>query len=87
MTTHEERFSRSSAPSIVNSIGTCKCSIWDQKKSSKVMVTHQLVDVFHNLCHYHSIFGVSWSQEEKENDEKAYDGVGGVEVDELYQVA
>ena len=47
------------------------------------MVTHQLVDVFHNLCHYHGIFRVSWSQEEKENDEKAYDGVGGVEVDEL----
>ena len=47
------------------------------------MVTHQLVDVFHNLCHYYSIFGVSRSWEEKENDEKTYDGVGRVKVDEL----
>ena len=49
----------------------------------KEMRPHQLVHIFHDLCHYHSIFGISWSEEEEQNNEKAYTSVSRVEVDEF----
>ena len=54
---------------------------------SKEVGPHQLMNIFHNFGHDNCIFGIPWSEDEKQNHKEAYNSVGRIEVDEFKQVA